>query len=179
MTTQKKILQEYLNEGFDYSHRIDVEPTPYYPVKQDELNQIMRTILFRINKKYLRSKYFPKWKPADKFWIVGCRQGGKNKNSETHYHLLLHTPKNHRVDILEDLILGFSRNAGTNPYNGKRRKIWKKYKDECHFADEDLDAKCLINVAPVRNKKGAVKYNTRQLNHKLEGDDFFVIGISE
>ena len=104
MTTQKKILQEYLNEGFDYSHRIDVEPTPYYPVQQDELNQIMRTLLFRINKKYLRSKYFPKWKPADKFWIVGCRQGGKNKNSETHYHLLLHTPKNHRVDILEDLI---------------------------------------------------------------------------
>ena len=53
---KKDILREHLNNAYQYSHRIDVEPTPEYPVSQDELNQIFRTILFRINKKYLRKR---------------------------------------------------------------------------------------------------------------------------
>jgi len=179
MQTTKQILQKHLNEEFVYSHRIDVEPTPAYPLQQEELHQIFRTILFRINKKYLQSKYFPKWKPEDKFWLVGCRQGGDGKGSEKHYHLLLHSPEGHKVDVFEDLIMGFTRNAGTNQYNGKRRQIWKKTKDRFHIGNEDLDTKCLINAERVREQTGSVRYNTRKLNPQLEGDDFFLIGVCE
>ena len=179
MNTAKEILRNHLNENFDYSHRIDVEPTPSYPVNEDELNQIFRIVLFRINKKYLRKRYWMKYKLENKFWIVGCKQGGDGKGSEKHYHLLLHSPENHKVDVLQDLIMGFIKNAGTNQYNGKRRKIWKNTKDRFHIGNDDLDTKCLINFEPVRNQTGSVRYNTRKLNPQLEGDDLFVIGVRE
>ncbi len=179
MNTAKEILRNHLNEKFDYSHRIDVEPTPSYPLHEDELNQIFRTMLFRINKKYLRKRYWMKYKPEDKFWIVGCKQGGDGRGGEKHYHLLLHSPDNQKVDVFQDFIMGFIRNAGTNQYNRKRRKIWKNTKDRFHIGNEDLDTKCLINVESVRNQTGSVRYNTRKLNPQLEGDDLFVIGVRE
>ena len=176
---KKDILREHLNNAYQYSHRIDVEPTPEYPVSQDELNQIFRTILFRINKKYLRKRYWMKYKVENKFWIVGCRQGGDYKGSEKHYHLLLHSPEDHNVSVFQDVIFAFSKYAGVNPRNGKRRKIYKNFKDAYHIGNEDLDTKFLINVEPVRNQTGSVKYNTRKLNPQLDGDDLFVIGLSE
>ena len=76
-------------------------------------------------------------------------------------------------------IFAFGKYAGVNPRNGKRRKIYKNFKDAYHIGNEDLDTKCLINVEPVRNQTGSVRYNTRKLNPQLEGDDLFVIGVRE
>ena len=181
METIRETLRRHLDNEYTYSHRIDVEPFPAYPISKPELDQMFRKILHRINRKYLRSKYYYKWKSEDKFWIVGCRQGGMGTGSEKHYHLLLHSPGGHSVDVFTDLIMGVSQNAGRNPINGERRPIWKNYKDEFHFSNEDLDTKCLINVEPVRNQTGSIKYNTRKLNKNLEeynyleGDELFFI----
>ena len=179
MQTKLEILQKHLCEHWSYSHRIDIEPMPYSPLRQDELHQIFRTILFALNKKYLKSRYFPKWKPEDKFWILGCRQGGSGRASEQHYHLLLHSPENHSVQGFSDLILPFTKLAGANPLNGKRRKVWKHNKDLYHFGSEEMDTKCLINVEKVRSTERSVKYNTREVDSRLEKDDLFLIGICE
>ena len=179
--TIRETLRKHLDNEYTYSHRIDVEPTPSYPISKPEIEQMFSMILHRINRRYLRSKYYWKWKPDDKFWIVGCRQGGKGTGSEKHYHLLLHSPEGHSVNVMTDLILGVSQNVGRNPINGERRQIWRNYKDKFHFSNEDLEKKCLINAEPVRNQTGSIKYNTRQLNknleehHFLEGDELFFI----
>ena len=185
METIRNTLRTHLDNEYTYSHRIDIEPTPSYPISKPEIDQMFRKILFRINKKYLCSKYFPKWKPEDKFWVVGCRQGGDGTGSNKHYHLLLHSPEGHSVDVFTDLIWGVAQNAGMKPSSRERRRTWKNYKDDFHFSNEDLETKCLINVERVRNQTGSIKYNTRKLNknleehHFLEGDELFFIGVRE
>lgn len=177
--SKKEILRNHLISQFQFSHRIDVEPTPQYPICQEELTQIYRTILFNINKTHLRSKYFSKWSPERKFWIVGCRQGGDGHHSEKHYHLLLHTPDDHQLSVFTDLYMGFAQYAGVNPSNGKRRQLWKNYKDKSHIGCDELDSKFLINIETVKNQTASIIYNTRLLKSNLESDDLFFIGIKE
>lgn len=107
----KNEMQRHLWKEFDYSYRIDIEPTPGAPVSWEELHQRIRKINFDLNKKYLKSSYFPKWKLEDRFWFVGCREGGTGTGSETHYHLLLHTPDNHRIDVWSDLYVGWIKGS--------------------------------------------------------------------
>jgi len=107
----KNEMQEHLWREFSYSHRIDVEPTPSSPISWGELHTRLNKINFDLNKKYLRTKYFPKWKLKDKFWFIGCKEGGDGTGSELHYHLLLHTPKNHRIDVWDDLYWGWMKGS--------------------------------------------------------------------
>ncbi len=45
--------------------------------------------------------------------------------------------------------------------------------------NEKFDYSHRIDVEPVRNQTGSVRYNTRKLNPQLEGDDLFIIGVRE
>ena len=47
----------------------------------------------------------------DRFWFVGAKEGGYGTGSELHYHLLLHTPKNHCIDIWNDLYWGWMKGS--------------------------------------------------------------------
>jgi len=107
----KNEMQRHLWKEFDYSHRIDIEPTPSGPVSFDELHSRIRKINHDINKKYLKTSYYPKWSLKEKFWFVGCREGGVGTRSHLHYHLLLHTPKNHHIDIWSDLYWGWMKGS--------------------------------------------------------------------
>ena len=117
----KNEMQRHLWKEFDYSYRIDIEPTPSASVSWEELHQRIRKINFDLNKKYLKSSYFPKWKLEDRFWFVGCREGGDLTGSNLHYHLLLHTPKNYlknadfrlrvRSIVFDDLIWGWMKGS--------------------------------------------------------------------
>jgi hypothetical protein len=107
----KNEMQEHLWKEFSFSHRIDVEPTPSSPLSWDEMHQRIRKINFDLNKKYLKSSYFPKWKMEDRFWFVGCREGGDGTGSHIHYHLLLHTPHDHRIDVWNDLYWGWMKGS--------------------------------------------------------------------
>jgi hypothetical protein len=171
MATEKQILQHWLDSEFDFSHRIDVEPTPSYPIKPDELKSIFTKIIWDINKKHLGSRHFPKWKHEDKFSIVGCQQGGRNTSSKIHYHLLLFSPQGKSVKVFDDLIMAFCRLAGTSPYNRTRRRVFYPIKDQFYFADEDKDRKCMLQIERINNQTGSIKYNFRQLHHKLEETD--------
>ena len=107
----KNEMQEHLWRDFSYSHRIDVEPTPSSPISWGELHTRLNKINFDLNKKYLKTSYFPKWKLKDKFWFIGCKEGGDGTGSELHYHLLLHTPKNHNIDVWDDLYWGWIKGS--------------------------------------------------------------------
>ena len=107
----KNEMQEHLWREFSYSHRIDVEPTPSSPISWGELHTRLNKINFDLNKKYLKTSYFPKWKLKDKFWFIGCKEGGDGTGSHIHYHLLLHTPHNHRICAWDDLIWGWMKGS--------------------------------------------------------------------
>jgi hypothetical protein len=173
----KNEMQEHLWREFEFSHRIDIEPTPSHPVSWSEMNQRLRKINFDINKRHLRTKYCFKWKPADKFWFVGWKQGGQGTGSESHYHLLLHTPANHQVDVWTDLYCGWFKGAGANPMTGKRRPFMDYRKDRFHFGSEPLEPHFLFRVEPVRNVAGSVLYNSRQMHPKMERIEDFVCVI--
>ncbi len=82
-------MQKWL-KGIPFSHFITIEPTPSLPFKLDEIIQRMRTMEYRLNKKYLKSS-FPKWDANNRFWMVGFREGD-GFGHQIHYHILLHTP---------------------------------------------------------------------------------------
>ena len=179
MATEKQILQHWLDTDWNFTHRVDVEPTPAYPIGTTELKQIFRKIVWDISKKHLGSRHFPKWKPEDRFWIIGCKQGGRNTGSKDHYHLLLHSPDGRNVRVFDDLMMAFCRLAGTSPYNRKRRRVFYPKKDQFHFGPEELDTKCMLWIEPIKNQTGSIKYDTREVHKKLEereGDDrlFFI-----
>lgn len=172
----KNEMQEHLWREFDYSHRIDIEPTPSHSVSWNELQQRLRKINFDINKRHLRTKYCFRWKPKDKFWFVGCKQGGGATGVKVHYHLLLHTPDNHSIDVWNDLYWGWIKGAAVNPMTGRRRLSIAYRKDRFHFGDEPLEPHFIFRVEPVRNAKGSVLYNTRKMHPQMEGaEDLFFI----
>jgi|TARA_R110000796_G_C14458482_1_gene424222 hypothetical protein len=167
----KNSLQEHLKENFKFSHRIDFEPSPSHPLPYDELNQRLRKIGFDLNKKYLKSKYFPKFKMEDKFFFIGCKQGAKNTGTQPHYHLLLHTPKNFKIDVFNDLIWSWLKGAGVNPVSGRRRKTISYTKDNYHLSAEPLEENFLIKVAAVKNNDASIIYNTRHLNKQMHKNE--------
>ena len=177
--TKKTIYQDFLYDTITFSHRIEIEPTPYHPIPFDELNQRFRKILFDINKKHLRSKYFPKWKREDKFWLFGNKQGD-GITEQKHYHLLLYSPMNHRVSIWDDLIAPFITKSSINPRTGKMRKCGKYHRNKFHIGADDLDYKFLIRVEPIRTQIGSKKYNTRKVDKEVKDEhDCFVVGLCE
>ena len=80
------------------SHFITIEPTPYLPFKPDEIRQRLRTIEFKLNKRYLGNS-FPKWKDEDKFYFIVCPEGDGVFNQK-HYHITSHTEEGGEEKVL-------------------------------------------------------------------------------
>lgn len=164
---------------FTFTHRIDIEPSPSNPLPFDELCQRLRKILFDINKNHLKSRHFPKWKPDDKFWILGFKEGDvKGMQHELHYHLLLHSPKNHKVSVWSDLYWSWIKNPSVNLVTGKKRKMISFRKDGFHFGNEELIEHLPLQIQEIRSKVGSIKYASKKM-HKYDYDDHFVIGLKE
>jgi len=172
--TLKNLMQNHLHKEFSFSHRIDIEPTPSHPIPWDEMNQRLRKICFVLNKKYLRTKYFPKWKMKDKFWFCIVRQGGCGTGSELHYHILLHSPDGYRIDVWNSLYWGWMKGSAANPMSGRRRPTWRYTKDKYHFGNEPSQPDSMIKVAPIQSNKGSVIYNTREMQSKMERIEEFI-----
>ena len=56
----------------------------------DSVLQILRTVEFRINKRYLKNRFW-NWVLNNRFWMVAFAEGGDHIH-EKHYHVLLHSP---------------------------------------------------------------------------------------
>ena len=91
MFREKEEFQNWLSIR-DWSHFITVEPTFSVQFSNDEMVQRFRTLEFKLNKHFLKSR-FPKWDPFDRFFMVAFAEGdGVSKRK--HFHLLLHSPRN-------------------------------------------------------------------------------------
>ncbi len=85
---EKTEIQRWL-KTIPFSHFITVEPNAAYPFRRDEVEQRMRKVEFRLNKKYLKSSWST-WDAYQRFWMVGFQEG---TGIETHFHLMLYTPE--------------------------------------------------------------------------------------
>ena len=91
MKMKKEDLQEWLG-GLKCSHFITIEPTPHLPFSRYEIEQRLRIVEFKLNKRYLGNS-FTKWKnDEDKFYFIVFPEGD-GVYKQKHYHALLHTPQ--------------------------------------------------------------------------------------
>ena len=160
---QKLEMQKWLVD-VPFSHFITIEPTPSLPFKKDEVIQRMRTIEFRLNKKYLPNT-FPKWKSEDRFWMVGFPEGDGVAH-QVHYHILLHSPSVlykktwYAKNVSTEIQMGWMKMPSKNPFTGKMRKF-------C------LDGKPLLNIQKVESNTATSIYCSKWMNRIGDGGDFF------
>ena len=158
----KHTIQEWL-KGIPFSHFITVEPAPSLPFKKDEIVQRMRTLEFRLNKKYLKSS-FPKWDADKRFWMIGFREGDGFAH-QIHYHILLHSPsvlhkKTWYADVSADLQMGWMMMPSRNPYSGKMRRFCR-------------DGKLPLDVQKVEDVVATSIYCSKWMNRIGDGEGFF------
>ena len=182
LTVQKQQYQEWMGK-FSFTHNITIEPSASHPLSFDELCQRLRKVLFDINHKHLKSqkghRLFMKWKPEDKFWIMGFQEGAvKGDKHQLHYHLLLHSPKNHSANIWNDLHWGWMKYPSVNPVNGKKRKMVSYRKDDFHFGNETLVEHMPLQVEKIRDITASTIYASKKM-HNFDYDNHFVIGVKE
>ena len=161
MNTEKHHLQEWLC-GEKFSHTITVEPTPYFPFKYSELQQRIRIISFKLNRKYLGNG-FNKFKHyRDRFFFVVIKEMQKN----LHYNILVHSPYKFNTRpkwwfkkmFENDFIFEWVMLQSINPYTMKKRRI-------------DVE-KPNIFIEPIFNKNGSIIYQTKKLkDFDLVDDD--------
>jgi len=174
---QKQQYQDWMGM-FSFTHRIDIEPSPSHPLSFDELCQRLRKLLFDMNKKHL-SRRWEKRKPENKFWVMGFKEGDTTGNQhQLHYHLLLHSPKNHKVNVWDDLHWGWMKNPSVNLVNGKKRKMVSYRKDDFHFCNETLVEHMPLQVEPIRDITASTIYASKKM-HNFDYDNHFVIGVKE
>ena len=90
--SNKKEIQNWLR-GIEFTYFITVEPNPSRPPTDTDVQQRLRKITFDMNKKYLKTRHFPKFPYSNKFWAVGFREGDyQGMQHQLHYHFLLYTP---------------------------------------------------------------------------------------
>src|SRR6056300_1836057 len=98
----KKQLQDWLVSS-DFSHRIDIEPTPSSYFTKDEIEQRFRKIIFNINKRELGRQYAKITEFDRLFYLIAFKQGFESSRN-IHYHCLLHTPKNAKFSAFSNVI---------------------------------------------------------------------------
>ena len=162
---EKTEMQEWLKE-IPFSHFITIEPTPSLPFKLDEIQQRMRLIEFWLNKRYLKSS-FSNWKDENRFWMVGFKEGGGLSHSQTHYHILLHSPdvlhrKVKLANIGADLQMKWMLTPSKNPFTGKMRSF-------------SSDGENPLDIQQVENIIATTIYCSKWINRVDEGEDFFFI----
>ena len=177
---KKELFQRWLN-CLLFSHKIDIEPSPSKPYKSDEIIQRFRQITFELNKKYLKST-FPKWKPEDKFWVIGFVEGD-NLINERHYHFLLHSPKTIYKNCIGnspiwDLLTYWIQMKSFSLITRKPRKMISNRKDKFHIGSESLIEKLPLQIAKINNVIGSTNYASKWMN-RFENDNYFIVGIQE
>jgi hypothetical protein len=161
--TGKTEMQSWL-KTIPFSHFITIEPTPSLPYKMEEVINRLRTIEFKLNKKYLLNS-FTKWKDDDRFWMMGFAEGNGIEH-QRHYHVLLHSPsvlykKSRFRDLIrQDIQMGWIIMPSINPYNGRRREV-------------RLNRKLPINVQTVENNDATVIYCSKWMDSDVAGGELF------
>ena len=170
----KKQLQDWLVSS-DFSHRIDIEPTPSSYFTKDEMEQRFREIIFNINKRKLGSRY-AKIKEFDKlFYLIAFKQGFKSSRN-IHYHCLLHTPKNAKFSAFSDVVFPWIRMPAYH-YDGiKRKEMLRKREMPTALRCEDKFVEMPLRVEAITSQEGSAIYNSRFYSGR-DDEDLFVVGL--
>ncbi len=98
----KDSFQDYLC-SFQFGSFITVEPTPYSPMNDDDIEQRIREVDMLINRELIGNK-FSKFKyKRDRFWLMGFFEDGHDGRSYRHTHLLHYIPYHQFTDSMSQL----------------------------------------------------------------------------
>ena len=170
----KKQLQDWLaNQNF--SHRIDIEPTPSSYFTKEEIEQRFSEIIFNINKRELGRRY-AKIKEFDRlFYLIAFKQGFKSSRN-IHYHCLLHTPKNAKFSAFSDVILPWIQMPAQN-YDGISKKdLLRNREMPKALPCEDKFVEMPLRVEAITSQEGSAIYNSRFYSGN-DDEDFFIVGL--
>ncbi|QDE28058.1 hypothetical protein [Paremcibacter congregatus] len=155
--------------GFSFSHCVVVQPTPKQWFDENEITQRLRTVVFRINKKFLKPS-FPKWEHNDKCWMVGFKEGNRIERN-IHYHFMFHSPKisyKNKADFTSDAI--------KNMINDE----WLKIPSINHYNyDERDDLNEILHLSEVSNNFSAINYASKKYDPKNDYDQPIYIGLKD
>jgi len=173
----KNELQTWL-KGFEFNYFITIEPNPSRPPTEADVEQRLRKITFDMNKKYLKTRYFPKFPHSNKFWAVGFREGDYQGNHhQLHYHFLLHAPSSQPLDIWSDLHFPWMKFGRKNWSSHPKNDGIKFTKDRYHFGNEELIPKLPLHIERVCNNDAAVLYASKEVDPNLSR--LLIVGINE
>ena len=154
-----------------FSHFIVIEPTPYQPFKIDEIRSRLRTLEFKVNKRYLGNNA-KKYKDEDKFYFIVFPEVSVLQNK--HYHVLLHTPQKvmkkkfyYERAFMNDLRMRWSLILSKNPITHKFRdfeelhKIFFCEKVKSNVASSKYQSKSQSRVDAFMNRLGEVDEDLR------------------
>ncbi|MDA8729555.1 hypothetical protein N9N21_01725 [Alphaproteobacteria bacterium] len=170
----KKQLQDWLaNQNF--SHRIDIEPTPSSYFTKEEIEQRFSEIIFNINKRELGRRY-AKIKEFDRlFYLIAFKQGFKSSRN-IHYHCLLHTPKNAKFSAFSDVIFPWIRMPALH-YDGISKKdLLRNREMPKALPCEDKFVELPLRVEAITSQEGSAIYNSRFYSGN-DDEDFFIVGL--
>ena len=150
--TEKQVFQRWLST-FDFGLFITVEPTPYLPMKDDDIRQRIRTIDHRLNKELISCDY-PKFKNQDRFWLIGFFEDGQKKCSHRHAHLLHYLPY-HQMKIRG------SKNFQKEMVKNKFRFLW----DSTRYVDYLGKSRtvCPIHIEIAENNVAVSIYSSKNM----------------
>ena len=175
----KKEMQQWLYTS-NFTHRFDIEPSPSFTLTKDEFVQKLRQVIFKINKKYLKSS-FPKWKAENKFYCIAFKEGNEHLKN-IHYHVLVHVPEELHIDeIRQSLILDFNiawiRTHTINAVDGKKR-VTRDVKQRTAYDEKE---KVLpLNIQRIKSSKASTFYASKDYDaNNLDYEDYCIVGLDD
>ena len=170
----KKQLQDWLVSK-NFSHRIDIEPTPSSYFTKDEIEQRFREIIFNINKRELGRRY-AKIKEFDRlFYLIAFKQGSKS-SCNIHYHCLLHTPNKAKFSAFSDVIFPWMSMPAYH-YDGISKKdLLRNREMPKALRYEDKFVEMPLRVEAITSQEGSAIYNSRFYSGR-DDEDLFVVGL--
>ena len=170
----KKQLQDWLVSK-NFSHRIDIEPTPSSYFTKDEIEQRFREIIFNINKRELGRRY-AKIKEFDRlFYLIAFKQGSKS-SCNIHYHCLLHTPNKAKFSAFSDVIFPWMSMPAYH-YDGISKKdLLRNREMRKALRYEDKFVEMPLRVEAITSQEGSAIYNSRFYSGR-DDEDLFVVGL--
>ena len=170
----KKQLQDWLVSS-DFSHRIDVEPTPSSYFTKDEIEQRFCKIIFKINKRELGRQYAKITEFDRLFYLIGFKQGFESSRN-IHYHCLLHTPKNAKFSAFSDVIFPWIRMPALH-YDGISKKdLLRNREMPKALPCEDKFVELPLRVEAIKSQERSAIYNSRFYSGR-DDEDLFVVGL--
>ena len=170
----KKQLQDWLVSS-DFSHRIDIEPTPSSYFTKDEIEQRFRKIIFNINKRELGRQYAKITEFDRLFYLIGFKQGFKSSRN-IHYHCLLHTPQNAKFIAFSDVIFPWIQMPAQH-YDGISKKdLLRNREMPKALPCEDKFVELPLRVEAIKSQERSAIYNSRFYSGR-DDEDLFVVGL--